>query len=397
MRKKLTISSIIILILFAIIWLYNHHVIENNADDNELEDISKYDDKIPENLRDNGIFTQFYNLAYEKLNNMSLDEKIGQIFLVRYPQENAMRIIQDYSFGGFIFFEKDFEGKTKDQVVEMISSVQDISKVPLITAVDEEGGTVVRISNNENLSENKFKSPRELYLRGGFDLIKQDTIDKSKLLYELGINLNLAPVVDIASSSKDYMYKRSLGEDYNLTSIYGKTVINSSKGTGVSYCLKHFPGYGNNLDTHKITSKDTRTYDSIVNNDLIPFKEGIKEGAEAVLISHNIVTSIDEENPASLSKKVHEILRGDLNFTGVIITDDLAMDAANVPDATIKAVLAGNDLIIVTDYEKSITEIKNAINNGQISIETIDQMSFRVLAWKYYKGLIQEYKILGEQ
>jgi len=139
MRKKLTISSIIILILFAIIWLYNHHVIENNADDNELEDISKYDDKIPENLRDNGIFTQFYNLAYEKLNNMSLDEKIGQIFLVRYPQENAMRIIKDYSFGGFIFFEKDFEGKTKDQVVEMISSVQDISKVPLITAVDEEG------------------------------------------------------------------------------------------------------------------------------------------------------------------------------------------------------------------------------------------------------------------
>ncbi len=106
------------------------------------------------------------------------------------------------------------------------------------------------------------------------------------------------------------------------------------------------------------------------------------------MVSHNIVTSIDSENPATLSKGVHNILRENLGFTGIIITDDLAMKATKIPNATEKAVLAGNDLIIVTDYEKSINEIKSAIDEGRIDIDVIDKMTFRVLAWKYYKGLI---------
>lgn len=393
MKRKLPVTIIIIFILSIIIWLLCHKS-EDNQIINEINNIQenniKTDDKIPVELIDNGLFTEYYNLAYEEIKDLSLDEKIGQIFLVRYPQKNALEVTKNYNLGGYIFFEKDFIGKTKEQTIKMISEVQEASKIPMIIAVDEEGGTVVRISNNRNLTESKFKSPRELYLEGGFEAIEKDTIDKSKLLYELGINLNLAPVVDIATSSKDYMYNRTLGENTYLTATYGKTVIKASKGTGVSYCLKHFPGYGNNADTHKLTSKDTRTYESIVNNDLIPFKEGIKEGAEAVLISHNIVTSVDEDNPASLSKDVHKILRDDLRFTGVIITDDLAMAAANVQDATMKAVLAGNDFIIVSDYEKSINEVKNAINNGTISEDIIDKMAFKIIAWKYYKGLIQD-------
>lgn len=392
MKKKLIISIIIILVFSAIIWLYNHKTQENDVSEknnNETENLIETDNQIPEKLCDNGIFSEFYNLAYEKLNSLSLDEKIGQIFLVRYPDEKAIEDVANHNFGGYIFFEKDFREKTKEQIIEMIKTVQEASKIPLITGVDEEGGTVVRISNNRKLTSSKFKSPRELYLEGGFEAIKQDTIDKNKLLYELGINLNLAPVVDISQNKNDYIYKRTLGEDATLTSIYGKTVINSSKGTGVSYCLKHFPGYGNNVDTHKKISKDTRTYESILNNDMVPFKECINNGAEVVLISHNIVTSIDEENPASLSKEVHNILRNDLNFTGVIITDDLAMAAANIPNATVKAILAGNDFIIVSDYENSITEVKKAINDGIISEEIIDNMVFKVIAWKYYKGLIQ--------
>ena len=123
----------------------------------------------------------------------------------------------------------------------MINNVQNISKIPLITAVDEEGGSVVRISSNNNLTPNKFKSPQTLYKEGGFDLIRQDTIKKSNLLYELGINLNLAPVVDITTNNTDYMYKRTLGENKELTANYAKEVINASKETKVSYCLKHFP------------------------------------------------------------------------------------------------------------------------------------------------------------
>lgn len=395
MKKK----YIVIIILFGIIISGSLLYINNNSKNNiakqnnniqKEEAIPRTDDKIPEEWKDDGIFTEYYNDAYDTLNTLTLEEKIGQIFLVRYSEENAVQNIQNYNFSGYIFFEKDFKDKTKEQVISMMNDAQNASKIPLITAVDEEGGSVVRVSSNKNLASNKFKSPQELYKEGGFELIKQDTIIKSNLLYELGINLNLAPVVDISTNKTDYMYKRTLGENKELTSEYAKTVINASKNTKVSYCLKHFPGYGNNIDTHKSKSIDTRTFESIMDNDCIPFKAGIDEKAECVLVSHNIVTSIDSENPATLSKQVHKILRENLGFTGVIITDDLAMEATKIENATEKAVLAGNDLIIVTDYEKSINEVKSAIEEGRVDTNTIDKMTFKILAWKYYKGLMDK-------
>ena len=170
-------------------------------------------------------------------------------------------------------------------------------------------------------------------------------------------------------------------------------MIEASKGTGVSYTLKHFPGYGNNSDTHTGTSIDTRTYDDIVNNDLPPFKAGIEAGAEAVLVSHNTVNSIDPNSPASLSISVHNLLRNELDFTGIIMTDDLDMGAvSSISNAAIEAILAGNDLIISTDYETDIQNVKVAIEDGTISEVTIDKLAFRVLAWKYYKGIMFEGK-----
>ena len=287
--------------------------------------------------------------------------------------------------------EKDFRDKTKPEVKEMINNLQNVSKVPILTAVDEEGGTVVRVSSNPNLASSKFESPRDLYLSGGFDKIRQDTINKSLLLSELGLNLNLAPVVDVSTNSGDYMYKRTLGENTELTSTYAKTVISVSKGLGVSYTLKHFPGYGNNSDTHTGQSIDNRSYDDIVKNDLPPFEAGINEGAEAVLVSHNTVTNIDSSNPASLSSDVHNILRNKLSFTGIVISDDLAMGAvSSIDNVAVKAITAGNDLLITTDYEESFNDIKEAVNNKTIDEGLIDKLAFRVLAWKYYKGLIFE-------
>lgn len=209
------------------------------------------------------------------------------------------------------------------------------------------------------------------------------------MLSNLGINLNLAPVVDIATNSNDYMYERSLGENAQLTAKYAKTVIETSKTTKVSYTLKHFPGYGNNLDTHTGTAIDKRTYEEIYQKDLEPFREGIKAGAEAVLISHNIVTSIDNKNPASLSIKVHQLLREKLNFTGVIITDDLAMKAvASDKENAIKAIIAGNDLIITADYKQAIKSVKQGLANGKLKQEDIDKAVFKILSWKYAKKLL---------
>ena len=340
-------------------------------------------------LLDNGILKKYYEKAYKTLINMSLDEKIAQILLVRYPESNGVDTLKKYQFGGYVFFARDFKNKSVDEVKMMMSDLQNVSKVPILTAVDEEGGKVVRISSNPNLANEPFKSSRELYLEGGFEAIKEDTINKSKLLFGLGINLNLAPVVDVSVNSNDYMYSRALGEDSLVTSEYAREVIKASKGLGVSYTLKHFPGYGNNTDTHSGEAIDNRSYEDILKNDLPPFEAGIDEGAEAVLVSHNIVNSIDSNNPASLSTNIHNLLRNKLKFSGIIITDDLAMGATeNIDGATLKAILSGNDLIITTDYEKSINSVKEAISNKVIDESLIDRLASRVIAWKYYKKML---------
>ena len=328
---------------------------------------------------------KLHTKAEEALNKMTLDEKIGQLFLVRFPTSNAKDIVKQNYFGGYLFFEKDFKGKTKKQVIDMISEVQNASKIPLITAVDEEGGSVVRISSNKNLAKEKFKSPSVLYKKGGFDLIRQDTINKSALLKELGINLNLAPVIDVSNPS-DYMYERTLKQGVKLTQEFAKTVIEASKNTGVSYALKHFPGYGHNSDTHKSGSNDTRTYEEIINEAVPPFEEGIKAGADAILISHNIIECMDNKNPASISKAVHKLLRDDLNFKGIIITDDVSMGATSqIKDVYIKAVKSGNNLIITSDYKSAIQQIKNAVKNEVLTEKQIDELVIKTLEWKYKK------------
>ena len=340
---------------------------------------------------DHGIFSNYYTLAGKKLKELTLDQKIAQLLLVRYPGTSAVEALKKYQFGGYVFFEKDFTGKLPEEVQGMMAELQDSVKVPILTAVDEEGGKVVRISSNPKLATEKFKSSKELYTSGGFDAIRQDTINKSNLLHNLGINLNLAPVVDVSTNSSDYMYDRAFGQGTDLTSTYAKTVIEASKGLGVSYTMKHFPGYGNNADTHVSGTTDTRTYDEILANDLPPFKAGIDAGGEAILVSHNTVNSIDASNPASLSPSVHNVLRNELGFTGIIMTDDLAMGAvSSIDNAVIKALLAGNDIIMVTDYEGAFNSIKKAVEDGSIDENLIEKNAFRILAWKYAKGLMYE-------
>lgn len=336
-----------------------------------------------------GLFSNYYPAAQAKLDEMTLDEKIAQLLFVHYPGANTATILNQYQFGGLLFFADAFTGKTAEQVRSMMSNAQSAVDIPLLIGVDEEGGKVVRVSSNTNLAPEKFKSPQELYSSGGFPTIRQDTINKSNFLYDLGINLNFAPVVDVSTNSSDYMYSRSLGQGPELTSTYATTVIEASKGLNVSYTLKHFPGYGNNADTHVGGSTDTRTYDYIKENDLPPFRAGIAAGAECVLISHNIVTAIDPDNPASISPAIHNLLRGELEFTGVIITDDLGMKAVSTIDNVfVKALVAGNDFIMTSNYSGAITQINNALANGTINEEFINQKVLRILAWKYYKGML---------
>lgn len=383
--------SIFLLVIFGGILLLKET--SNTINTNQLLTVSQDSDDTITNIDwdNNGIFKKYYTLANSKLDTLTLDEKIGQLLLVKYPSNSAIDLLKKYNFAGYIFYENDFINKTKYEVNKMIEELQNNSKIPILTAVDEEGGDIVRISNNSNLVDNKFLSPSELYNTGGFDLIKEDTIKKSNILSSLGINLNLAPVVDVATDTNSYIYNRTLKQNTELTSTYAKTVIENSKNSGVSFTLKHFPGYGNNSDTHLGVSIDNRSYDDIYDNDLPPFKAGIEAGGDSILISHNIVTAIDDAKPASLSKDINNLLRNELKFSGITITDNLEMSALdNFNSPVIDALLAGNDLMIVSNYQNSFNQIKDAINDGTITEDLINNRASRIIAWKYYKGLMYE-------
>ncbi|MDE7432225.1 MAG: beta-hexosaminidase [Lachnospiraceae bacterium] len=341
---------------------------------------------------DNGIFSAYYEAAYSRMLQMTIDEKIGQMLFARCPSNNAAGIASQYHIGGYVLFGRDFQQKTAGTVKSDILSYKAAQQIPIAIATDEEGGSVVRVSSNPNLSDEKFDSPRNIYNLGGMELIKSKESKKAALLSGLYIDTNFAPVCDISVNESDFMYNRSLGQDAGTTADFVRTVTNISQSKGVSVTLKHFPGYGNNVDTHTGIAIDNRDYNTFVTNDFIPFRAGIESGAHLVMVSHNIVNCMDSTKPASISKNVHDILRGELGFTGIIVTDDLSMDAIKQYSGeyppTVMAVLAGNDMLTVSDIGTSFNEIKNAVNRGIIDQSIIDRAVIRILAWKYAKGLM---------
>lgn len=328
---------------------------------------------------------------------MALEEKVGQMLFVRCVEPQYTDNLMDIKPGGILMFGRDFEGLTKEEVKEKIQSFQDRNDIPLIIGVDEEGGTVVRVSSNPSLAPEKYPSPQDIYKTGGMEALTANTAEKSQLLKELGITMNLAPVADVPQNENDFMYSRSMGLDAEETAECIKNIVLTMRTNGVFSCLKHFPGYGGTADTHTSGASDTRkaeAFRQITENDdgtksggdFIPFQAGIAAGADSVLVSHNTVSAFDSENPASLSPAIHKILRGELGFDGVIMTDDIAMGAvADLDNVYTRAVLAGNDLLITTDYETGYNQILNAVKSGEIPEEVIDAAVERILR---LKGLI---------
>lgn len=328
-----------------------------------------------------------------KLKAMDLPEKVGQLFLARCPStEQAYSDVADYKLGGYILFGRDIEGENKKSLKTKISGYQKKAKIPLLIAIDEEGGTVNRLSYNKNFRAKPFSSPRELYEKGGTELVLSDLKEKAELLHSLGINLNLAPVADISTKQEDFMYDRSLGKSAAETSDYIREIIEESKKLNIGATLKHFPGYGNNGDTHSDTVFDKRPYKSFLKSDFLPFIAGIEAGADSILVSHNVVTSMDPKKPASLSKEVHRVLRDELNFKGVILTDDMNMDAvlpyADSSNSAVAALMAGNDMVLCDNYQSQIPAVIKAVESGKVSEEGIDDSVMRILRWKQNLGLL---------
>lgn len=328
----------------------------------------------------------------EMIENMSVEEKVGQMFYVRCPSSNAVEYVSKYHLGGYILFGVDFEGKSKSEVISDIQSYQDAAEIPLLIGVDEEGGSVTRVSDNPQLRSTPFLSPRNVFAEGGWAAIDADAKEKAELLLSLGINVNMAPVCDITSDKDSFMYYRSFSADANEQCEFVRRTVAISQNKGLGTVLKHFPGYGDNEDTHTGIAYDNRDYSEFVEKDFKPFKTGVNSGADCVLVSHNIVSCMDSEYPASLSEKVHSILREELAFDGVVMTDDLYMDAirdyTGSESAAVFAAKCGNDILCCTDVEQQYPAVVNAVKNGEIPIEQINKSVNRILKWKQKLGIL---------
>lgn len=326
------------------------------------------------------------DVAKKLIEEMTLEEKIAQMIMVSCHEGVNIEAASSYGVGGICLYAQSFEGKTADEVATMIADYNSYSYLPMLISTDEEGGLVNRVSINPELRETPFSSPSELYSEGEMDKIESDTLEKADLLLSLGVNVNLAPVCDVPLSEDNYIYERCFSLNYNETADYVKTVVSCMRVKGIGSVLKHFPGYGGSVDTHESMSYDDREYDDFEMGDFKPFEAGIKAGADCVLVSHNIVSCMDKDMPASLSKPVHDILRDELNFKGVVMTDDLVMEAikqfTDGENAAVLAVKAGNDMIICEDYRSSVDAIVDAVNNGEIAQSQIDESAYRVLSWK---------------
>lgn len=330
------------------------------------------------------------------VNNLPIEAQVAQMFFARCPEVEAAALAGQYDIGGYILFGRDFEGQTRESVTETIQSYQDAAATPMLIGVDEEGGTVVRISSNPNFRASKFRSPQSLYSEGGFGLITSDTKEKDALLASIGVNVNFAPVCDVSTNPNDFMNARSFGKDASQTSEFVRTVVGQMLADNTGMVLKHFPGYGNNIDTHTGIATDDRPIETFRESDFLPFQAGIAAGAQSVLVSHNIVTCMDSELPASLSPAVHDILRDELGFEGVIMTDDLIMEAitdyTGGENAAVLAVQAGNDMLVSSDFVTQYNAVLAAVQDGTISEDRIRESAIRVIRWKMELGLLDAAK-----
>lgn len=399
MTNKILIILLLILCVIAIIVIVKNTKDENtkiaNSNSNTVSTPeSETNTTNTEKNEDvsNELFAQYYETAEKIMQDMSIEEKVGQMFLVRYPDSGVIEQIKNETPGGYILFGKDFDNETKESILEELTEEQEASKIGLIFGVDEEGGTVVRVSSHKAFRNSKFKSPQEIWKQGQLPAILEDSKEKSELLKSIGLNMNLAPVVDVPTKSSSFIYDRSYGRGAEKTATYTSELIKTMNEDNMISVMKHFPGYGDNEDTHTGIAVDERPYSTFETTDFLPFKSGIEAGGPCILVSHNIVKSMDENKPASLSENVHKILREDLNFSGIAMTDDLAMDAVKSyvenGEAAVQAVLAGNDMIISSDFVPQKQEILKAIQEKKINEDMINKAVRRIISMKIAYGII---------
>ena len=344
------------------------------------------------------------------MENMTVEEKAGQLLIVNLElldQKNGnyyewrrftkrmKKSLDKYHIGGVILFSRNIAGRK--QTEKLVTRLQENSSIPLFISVDEEGGDVARIANNKKMGTTVFQTMEEIgrtkdasYVYNMGEIIGSE-------ISSLGFNVDFAPVADVKTSELNLeIGTRSFGGEPDKVAEFTSAFVKGIQKQNVSATLKHFPGQGSSSgDTHIESVNIDSSIASLRKNDFVPFEAGIAAGADFVMVSHISVSKVTETaQPASMSNLVMDtILRDELGFQGVIITD--AMDMASITDnytsaeAAYGAVSGGADIVLMPlDLEMAYNEIINRINNGSISKERLDASVLRILTVKFMRGIM---------
>ena len=330
----------------------------------------------------------------EQLNKMTLDEKIGQMMIVFYhstSMDNTLKAsLEEVKPGGFILFADNITNY--ENTLKFIKDVKSTAKIPMFMSIDEEGGNVQRLYYLKEDNITYIPYMQEVGSKNDLELTKNVGKVLAEELRVFGINMDFAPVIDVYSNPNNTVIgKRAFGSDKELVAKHGMALANGLEENGVIPVYKHFPGHGNTaVDSHFALPVVDKTKEELLDLDLYPFKEVIKNGAKIIMIGHLAVPSITGDNtPASLSKKlITNFLKEELGYNGLVITDALNMGALtnyySSDEICAKAVEAGVDILLMpTASRKCLASVKSAIAKGDIDEERIDESVRKILKLKY--------------
>ena len=376
--KFLVVSLFLVVILSTILIIESINNISDN--DNEI----------------NNIVTSKYNIK-----DMSLKEKIGQMLIIDYTKDtydtNLDRIIKTVKPGGFILMSDNI--KYYDNTISLVKSLKQNSNIPMIIAIDEEGGRVQRTILLKDTPVTNVPSMYELGKTNNQLLAYQVGVILAKKVKTLGVNLDFAPVLDIYSNKNNKVIgDRSLSEDKNIVTNLSISIQKGLEDNNVNTCIKHFPGHGDTeTDSHLDIPIINKTYEELLDNELYPFIKSIKNGSKMVMVGHIALPKITNNNvPASLSKEIiTDILKNKLNFKGLVITDALNMKALTnnytEKEIYINAINAVVDILLMPQNpENAVKYIEEAIKENKILINQIDASVEKILNYKE-KYLKDEY------
>lgn len=337
----------------------------------------------------------------KNVRTMTLEEKIGQMFMVGFsgkePSVEIQTMIEQYHVGGVIYFTRNIE--SPEQVHRLSSELQRfVPTNPLFISIDQEGGMVARITEGVTLSPGNMALGATQNKEAVYQLNK---IVASELT-ALGINMNFSPCIDVNNNPKNPVIGvRSYGEDPYFVAAMGNQAIDGLQSENVSAVIKHFPGHGDtNVDSHLSLPVISHSLERLKELELIPFASAIKQGVDAVMVAHVSFPAIEPDNvPATLSKRmINGLLRNYLQYDGVVMTDCMEMNAIinyyGIEEAAIHAIEAGNDIVLISHtferQERALKAVIAAVNDGRITEETINQSVERILRLKQKRQLQKE-------